>query len=378
MSRARFVLLFALVLVLRVAVAARFRGNFDTQSFLIAVQSVVSGENVYASTDRYNYSPLWAFVATGIWEIAKPNPGTFVLLLGLLQIASDSVSTALLVGIARTRLGLSPEESRRRALLFFSNPISVLISCAHGQFDGLSILCLLAALLLSARPPSGARRLGVSAMLALSLLVKHVTIFHPLLFSRRRDGNGHDGSPNALPDALVLAPYVVFAAAFAPYAGALGKIVDNVLLYGGRLSGLALERGGGVQGLVELSPPQPILFPLILVAAVVWAFRETRGWELSRASLLLFLVLLCVSPSYGVQYLVWPIALGSLYPSAAYGVFTLAGALYHSSAPESVAIPWPIRATPLATWLAAVVWLVAETVRGRRAMRGDPILVSRG
>jgi hypothetical protein len=369
--RARFFLLFGLVLVLRVAVAARFRGNFDTQSFLIAVQSVVSGENVYAATDRYNYSPVWAFVVTGIWEAAKPNAGTFVLLLGLLQIAADAASTFLLVGIARRRLGLPGEEARRRALLFFANPVSVLISCSHGQFDGLSILFLLGAILLSTPAAATPRGWLVSAMLSLSLLVKHVTVFHPLLFSRRRDR-----SPGGLSDALVLAPYLVFAAAFLPYVAALEKIVDNVFLYGGRLSGPALERGGGIQGLVELVPRLPILFSLLLLAAVFWAFRETRGWELSRASLLLFLVLFVFSPSWGVQYMVWPIALGSLFPSAAYGVFTLAGALYHSSAPESVAMPWPIRATPLGVWAAGVAWLVSETVRGRRALRGNPVPVS--
>ncbi|MET0621226.1 MAG: hypothetical protein ABW056_13150 [Thermoanaerobaculia bacterium] len=379
MTRVRFLLVFGLVLVLRVSIAARFRGNFDTQSFLIAVQSVVTGQNIYVATDRYNYSPLWSFVATGIWNIAKPDAGTFVFLLGAVQIAADAASTFLLLLIARRRLGVNEEESRRRALLFFSNPISVLISCSHGQFDGLSILFLLAALLFAASPPSGkrslsvapswARSFSVAAMLSLSLLVKHVTIFHPLLFSKRREKGG-------LPDAAVLAPYAVFAAAFLPYVAALDRIVDNVFLYGGRLSGPVLERGGGIQSLLELAPRRPILFALILLAAVAWALRETRAWELARASLLLFLVLLCFSPSYGVQYLVWPIALGSLYPSAAYGVFTLAGALYHSSAPESVAIPWPIRATPSATWLAAVVWLVTETVRGRRALRGNPDSVS--
>ena len=379
MTRVRFLLVFGLVLILRVSIAARFRGNFDTQSFLIAVQSVVTGQNIYVATDRYNYSPLWSFVATGVWNIAKPDPGTFVFLLGVLQIAADVASTFLLLGIARRRLGLPEEESRRRALLFFSNPISVLISCSHGQFDGLSILFLLAALFLSARPPSEApsegrppswaRSLKIAAMLSLSLLVKHVTLFHPLLFSKRREKGG-------LPDAAVLAPYAVFAAAFLPYVAALDKIVDNVLLYGGRLSGPVLERGGGIQSLVELSPRRPIVFALLLLAAVAWSLRETRAWELARASLHLFLVLLCFTPSYGVQYLVWPIALGSLYHSAAFGVFTLAGALYHSSAPESVAIPWPIRATPPATWLAAVAWLVSETVRGRKALRGNPDSVS--
>ena len=263
MTRVRFLLVFGLVLILRVSIAARFRGNFDTQSFLIAVQSVVTGQNIYVATDRYNYSPLWSFVATGVWNIAKPDPGTFVFLLGVLQIAADVASTFLLLGIARRRLGLPEEESRRRALLFFSNPISVLISCSHGQFDGLSILFLLAALFLSARPPSEApsegrppswaRSLKIAAMLSLSLLVKHVTLFHPLLFSKRREKGG-------LPDAAVLAPYAVFAAAFVPYVAALDKIVDNVLLYGGRLSGPVLERGGGIQSLLELSPRRPIVF----------------------------------------------------------------------------------------------------------------------
>lgn len=100
--------------------------------------------------------------------------------------------------------------------------------------------------------------------------------------------------------------------------------------------------------------------------AVAWVLRATRRWELTRACLLLFLTLLCFSPSFAVQYLVWPIALGSLFPSVAYGVFTLAGSLYHSSAPESLAIPWPIRATSLGTWLAALLWFAAELLRARR------------
>ena len=90
----------------------------------------------------------------------------------------------------------------------------------------------------------------------------------------------------------------------------------------------------------------------------------------ARASLALFLALLVFSPSWAVQYLVWPVALGALFPSAPYGIYTLAGALYHSSAPESLAIPWPVRATPLGTWVAAALWLGVEVVRARRNPEG--------
>ena len=196
-------------------------------------------------------------------------------------------------------------------------------------------------------------------MLALSLLVKHVTAFHPLLFSRRRQRGG-------LPDGLVLAPYLVFAASFLPYTSALGPILRNVFLYPARVSEASLQKPGGLQPFLSLAEPRPLVFSLLLLVAVAWVLRATRRWELTRACLLLFLALLCFSPSFAVQYLVWPIALGSLFPSVAYGVFTLAGSLYHSSAPESLAIPWPIRATSLGTWLAALLWFAAELLRARR------------
>ena len=356
MNRARFLLIFGLVLVLRVAVAARFRGNVDTQSFLIAVQGVLDGQNIYEVTDRYREPPLWAFLSAGLWKASASNVGTFVLLLGLLQVAADAVSTALLARIGRRRLRLDAAEARLRALLFFSNPVSVLISCAHGQFDGLSILFLLAALLFAA--PS-ARPAGVVSMLSLSVLVKPVTVFHPLLFSRRLRRPG-------LSDLALLAPYAIFAASFLPYAGAFGAIVGHVDLYGGRGGQGALESPGGLQAFVQPGGAPSVVFTIVLLAGIAWTLRETRTWELSRACLALFLALLVFSPSWRMQDLVWPVALGALFPSPAYGIFTLAGALYGSSAPESLALPWPLRATPLGTWVAAAFWLGAEVVRARR------------
>ena len=88
----RALLLFVLILLLRVAVAAQFRGNYDSQSFVYAADAAAHGENVYAATSRYNYSPLWAYVLGGLWRAAAPNTALFVLLVGLLQIAIDIIS----------------------------------------------------------------------------------------------------------------------------------------------------------------------------------------------------------------------------------------------------------------------------------------------
>ena len=89
--------------------------------------------------------------------------------------------------------------------------------------------------------------------------------------------------------------------------------------------------------------------------------------EVPRACLVLFLALIFFLPSYAAQYLVWPLALGGLYPSAALGLFTAAGAIWHSS--ESLQLAWPIRVAPYTAWLAALLWLLTEIRRGEE----DPL-----
>jgi hypothetical protein len=105
------------------------------------------------------------------------------------------------------------------------------------------------------------------------------------------------------------------------------------------------------------------VFLVLFAAAVVWAVREGRDAELPRAALLLWLAMLTFMPSYGIQYLVWPIAVGCLYPSLGLGLYTLAGALYHSS--WSLELDWPLHVSELGTWVAGLLWLVTETARLR-------------
>ena len=86
MTRRWFGLLFLLVLVLRVSLAADYRGNVDTKSYLMAVAAVETGQNIYEFTDRYNYAPVWAYVLTGLWRASTPNVPVFIFLVGLLLI----------------------------------------------------------------------------------------------------------------------------------------------------------------------------------------------------------------------------------------------------------------------------------------------------
>src|SRR5207245_1589755 len=141
------------------------------------------------------------------------------------------------------------------------------------------------------------------AFLSVSLLVKHVTVFHPLLLWRRVRRPG-------LSDAAAAVPYVVLGLSFLPFAGSWRAIWQNVALYGSKGA-----YPGAILAMVDAPRYRTPVFLVLFAAAVVWAIREGRDAELPRAALLLWLAMLTFMPSYGIQYLVWPIAVGCLYPS---------------------------------------------------------------
>lgn len=353
LSHRRAILLFFLILTLRVTVAAQFRGNFDSQSFLSAAQIAANGDNVYAGTNRYNYSPLWAYVLAGIWAASRPNVHLFVFFVGLLQTAVDVVTSVFIWRIANRRLGFSGAASRRAALLFFSNPVSVQISSFHGQFDGTAILCLIAAIYWATSSEFRERRSRIVLLLGLSLLVKHVAAFHPILFWRRlrRPGLSVFG---------VAIPYAIFILSFLPFVAAWRPIIRNVFLYSAGIEH-GKVRPGGLWNYLEFARYSSLCFSILFLASVAGFIWMTRKMELARASLVLFLGLLVFLPSYGGQYIVWPVALGSLYPSPAYGLFTAVGSLWHFT--ETWGLQLPVQFSPYAAWLSAIIWLTVEVRR---------------
>ena len=351
-SRAR--LLFLLILVLRVSMASVPLVTYDAVSYSIVGQAVAAGQNVYAATPRYNYSPLWSGIVGALWSLSGGRLSLFVLLIGLLVTAADAVTALVVRGLARDR-GASEPEAARASLLYFSNPVSVLVAGYLRQFDGIAILFLLLAI----RASSRARRssgLRASASLAVSLLVKHVAAAHPVLFWRRRDGR-------SLPLALVLAPYVVFGLSFTPFlsSASAGSIRDNVLLYGTWLRGSRGQMPGGLHGWFSVPGGATWPFFAILLGGVACGLVLGRRRPLSQGALLLFLAQIVFAPGFAAQYLLWPMALGSLAVSAGYVWTTTVGALFIVTAAGLLALPFTVTAT--AAWTAALLWFLQEARR---------------
>jgi hypothetical protein len=315
--------------------------SVDLESYGIVAGIVRSGEPVYESTHRYNYPPVWSWIVSGLDGVARGTGVTLEQAVRATLLLTDLATAALLFRIARRRSGVAPWTA---AALFLANPVGIWVSAVQGQFDGLSLLFLLAAI--AASPPAerdapGNRALLPALFLALSMLVKQVTALHPILWMRRRSAT-----------LAMLGAYLAVALSLLPYAAQWRAIGRNVLLY------RAVPRSYGLSELVLWDARWALPVSLLALAAGAAAAYRLRFADHARASLAVFLVLLFLAPGLGAQYLIWPLTIGALLPGAGYFGFTAAGTLWVLGSHFG----WPGSGRYMGhlVWLSAGFWLLRE------------------
>ncbi len=289
--------LLAAVLVLA-AVAARvgigtIGLNHDVLSWVVVSGVVERGENVYAATDRYNYGPVWSWVVFDLARLAEGSgdPGqAFPVLLSLFLALVDVAIAGLLW---RRCGGLT-------AAFFLLNPVSILVTGFGRQFGNLAVLAGLAAATALEQDGAGvgstARAWGASALLGLSLAVKHLLFAFPAWLAVRR-------GPLRRRLVLLLAPPTLFLLAFVPYWGeGHAGIVRNVLLY-------RSFSNAPLWHLIVPRPLAPALTPMVFFIAALAGFGlAARRLPPMRSLLLYTAVLVAFSPALANQYLAIPIA----------------------------------------------------------------------
>lgn len=183
---------------------------------------------------------------------------------------------------------------RLTAYAFFLNPITIIITGYHNQFDNLAILLGLLSVLLVGDDfdkPLNVRKVIGFMVLGLSLATKHILFAFPLWLAVKQRGLLRKA-------AIVIIPVAVFVTGFAPYwfAGREG-IMRNVFAYDSMT----------FQIFYRLFVPQ--FFQGLASATIVWlflliafalVFRTERAFQ----SLLLYTcVLVVASPAVANQYL---------------------------------------------------------------------------
>lgn len=206
--------------VLRVLIST-WGYNYDFKSYLLVSEIISKGGNVYAETSRYNYGPIWFSLLYFVDLLSKLFSNytyAFKAIITLLLSLSD-------FGVFYI---LKRKVSLRAAMLFWLNPMLIIVTGFHNQFDHFAILIGLTAILVygdSFSKELTKRKLLSYFLLGLSLMTKHIFFLFPVWLAIKQEGK----TQKIL---ALLVPIAIFLISFIPFALNTGdNIYRNVFKY---------------------------------------------------------------------------------------------------------------------------------------------------
>ncbi|MBX7144472.1 MAG: hypothetical protein K1X79_08495 [Oligoflexia bacterium] len=282
--------------------------NWDLDSYWIVSELFGEGLAPYGFTDRYNYGPVW-FVVLGILR-------KFLQIIGSDNISSLHALVAALVSLADCGMALYLFRTvGLSASVFFAlNPISLLISGYHSQFDAIPISIGILSCVLVSRSRAGRYHdcvLG-AVLLGFSLATKHILIFFPFwLWACLQN------APRKFRLTVLFVPYIVFGVTLLPFLidpSSMKGVLQNVFAYrsrsGSGLTALAIEfclqwAHVGVANLQQISF---LVFTISMLGVGLYpALRATREISPMEAYYCYLICLVAFSVAMADQYLAIPL-----------------------------------------------------------------------
>ncbi len=324
--RIALVAVFAISFLLKTFLALQFFGTFDMDSYQTVAGIMEKGTftNFYAETDRYNYSPLWAYTLHAIDSFGDFTGLAFPFLVKLFLISVDIFVGILLLRIAQGE-GLGAKEQFTIVSKFLYNPISIMVTVQGAQFDMAAISLLL--LFYYRSEIKRKRTLLEDVIYGCSIAVKQVTVFPLFFFALQKKSFNRSVLflfIASVPFWLLITPYL---------SGALPQIISNVFGYGGIFGTWGYSRAleyittlfgwTAFQEMLHAYLPKLMIIMTFLVMIFYFSrYRNIKTLDGILISLLFFIVLLS---GFGTQYLVWIVPFLCLHRSDFYAVYTFLG-----------------------------------------------------
>jgi hypothetical protein len=350
--------------------------GYDIESFRLVTDALLGGDEVYTSVlGRHPYLPFQMYIMGAMSFLAQVTGLPYVFAIKLPAILADVALTALIYK-ALTDDGQQLETASFFALLYALNPVSLLVTAYHGQFEAITLLLLVLAWFFW-HFGRRTRRSGIA--LGFAILNKTwPVVFLPIVLMRlreRRERLGYTLLAIGVPILFILAYLIIFSADPLPM---LRRALSH--------RGVAGYWGPGAilaPAAIQIPDLQPLVDGLVglrnwlLLLAVGFALWHTRRQPALDALLTLLLSLFVVTVGFGIQWLVWLVPFGLLvmadrwirwYSLAA--AFMLAVHLYSLhlypwlgewlSRPS---VDWVVRLSALPAWLIVSAWTVSRLRR---------------
>jgi hypothetical protein len=275
--------------------------NYDFESFQIVIAANQKGVAAW-QTNRYNYGPIWWYLLR-LFDMIHSQFGIGIRyqIVGLLTIADLFIAyfvyrfKGLLYGT-----------------LFFLNPISIIISGFHNQFDNVAI-ALTCLVVLNYKKVQSKRIEHVDfiviLLLGLSLATKHVFVFFVIWIAIRQKSVTRS-------ILYLFGPFLLFGMSFVPYLfSSWNSIKLNVIEYRSFNNAPLWKLIGIYDG--KQNELATVLF-IILVLLIGIALRKI---ELENSLFFYCIVIVAFSPGISNQYL-------AIATIGAIGLFNWAFAMY--------------------------------------------------
>lgn len=265
--------------------------GFDFESFCIVGELVSHFKNVYAETTRYNYGPIF-FLIQGVSYItahllSRDIQQTYrVILVGLFTLTDFAIA-----------MWLARRYNLKTSLIFFLNPISIVITGYHNQFDNMAILLALISCRYYNEDENFTKKDWLFVLfMALSLTMKHILFLFPFwLFVKQ-------GLPFKKKIVYVFLPPFLFGLSFIPF------VLGNIDAFYGVARNVFLYRSNPISPLLGelLGIPLQFYFSLYILIMVLAAF-VFRKQSYDYILMLYLISMFTFSSSMAPQYYVIPL-----------------------------------------------------------------------
>lgn len=298
--------------------------NEDFYNWTWNATEMRNGGSVYSGNVPYGYGPVWMFIlkfADLIQAIFPDNRKIFRLVIILILTLVDYL-------IARF---IAKQFSNTAAILFFINPISIIITGYHNQFDNLALLVsLYAIVLLGINDFKNSQKSVIYGLIAigLSLAVKQVVLFLPIwLFFRA-------GTLRQKISRVVI-PFGIYVACFIPWATSRSRIeiiFEEVFLQRRGRSGILFNLAGAdyagtIQGASYSDLVRKIVFVVWVVGILAFGWIM-RNKPLIHSLIVYMVVMVAFAPAYSQQQLILPLIAVFVYATIELKIFYLLTLLF--------------------------------------------------
>ncbi len=344
-------------LYFRLCLAGFTLGNYDMFSYEIVVKLMDQAKNVYLTTKRYNYSPIWFNILYLLYKFKSLFPLiNFRFIIRAFLTLIDLSSLLVLYKISKLKKIFFPPV----AVGFFLNPVSIILTGHHGQFENVTILLILSGIYFYLKAEKQKKKeiikwpalLFLAAGIVKHIVINQVLVFYNFIFQKK-------------PKVIVAfgLSMVIFLATFIPY-WPVGKsgIIRNVFLYQS-LSGLY----GFTFLLKKINPALVAVYSKFFICLLFYFALRFKTKKLSRMVLINMLFFLTFTSGLSDQYLILPIALACLNKSFLFLVYTLIVSFYLFQSPVQLVLRQYDFVSSHLVWLVCVLWFIVEFLKAHES-----------